>query len=108
MEVSRDTPIVDAPDQTPTERQHIGQESEVAPMVTEADVADVVAEELSDFVPPDIEHELPAQTSKGKGKVSEMEPRPHFQRGFVAAQGSALKDPEFTYALACSLQTLED
>lgn len=77
-------------------------------MVTEADVADVVVDELNDSVPLEMECELLAQTGKGKGKVSETEPRPHFQHGFVAVQGSTLRDPEFAHALAYSLQTPKD
>lgn len=50
--------------------------------------------------------EVPTRPSKQQGKAHVVELK--LQHGSVSATGSAFKDLEFEYALACSLQTPGD
>lgn len=69
---------------------------------------EVSAEGVNDPTPSDpaiMEHDLPAQSDKGKEKIFVMEAKLHFQNRHMTTEDFTLKEPEVAYALASSLMS---
>lgn len=67
---------------------------------------DMAVTSLEDTTPPEEGREPPVRPSKQQEKTYLAEPR--FEHGSVSTKDSAFKDPDFSYALACSLQNPRD